>query len=193
MTSDTISPVKFSIAQKINNGVPEPQNLSLFSEIMLVFGNMTDSEKIFHKNLNTSSSLSNGEVYFPISRSNKPNIRKFYDTGNRSFSIVGLSNGEEFQIYSGVYELSDSQNMKTQNESIIKAKLDKQKEAALAALNGIANPTTVQDSTVNATSTTNTTNTTTNTNTGNAPTPKGGGTVGGNTVSVNTVGGGFAG
>ena len=178
MTSDTISPVKFSIAQKINNGVPEPQNLSLFSEIMLVFGSMTDSEKIFHKNLNTSSSLSNGEVYFPISRSNKPNIRKFYDTGNRSFSIVGLSNGEEFQIYSGVYELSDSQTMKTQNESIIKAKLDKQKEAALAA--AVANPTTVQDSTVNTTSTT--TNTTADANTGNAPTPKGGATVGGDTV-----------
>ena len=185
MTSDTISPVKFSIAQKINNGVPEPQNLSLFSEIMLVFGSMTDSEKIFHKNLNTSSSLSNGEVYFPISRSNKPNIRKFYDTGNRSFSIVGLSNGEEFQIYSGVYELSDSQTMKTQNESIIKAKLDKQKEAALAA--AVANPTTVQDSTVNTTSTT--TNTTADTNTGNAPTPKSGTTVGGGTVGGGTVGG----
>ena len=193
MTSDTISPIKFSIAQKINNGVPEPQNLSLFNSIMLVFGDMVDSEKILHKNLNTSSSLNTGEVYFPISKSNKPNIRRFYESGSRNFSIVGVSNGEEFQIYNGVYELSDSKTMQAQNEAIIKAKLAKAAEAALNTTT--PQPQTIPDPSVNATSTTNTSNT----DAGNAPTPKGGGTVGGNTVNtvggntVNTVGGGFAG
>jgi len=187
MTSDTISPIKFSIAQKINNGVPEPQNLSLFNSIMLVFGDMVDSEKILHKNLNTSSSLNTGEVYFPISKSNKPNIRRFYESGSRNFSIVGVSNGEEFQIYNGVYELSDSKTMQAQNEAIIKAKLAKAAEAALNTTT--PQPQTIPDPSVNATSTTNTSNT----DTGNAPTPKGGGTVGGNTVTVNTVGGGLAG
>ena len=187
MTSDTISPIKFSIAQKINNGVPEPQNLSLFNSIMLVFGDMVDSEKILHKNLNTSSSLNTGEVYFPISKSNKPNIRRFYESGSRNFSIVGVSNGEEFQIYNGVYELSDSKTMQAQNEAIIKAKLAKAAEAALNTTT--PQPQTIPDPSVNATSTTNTSNT----DAGNAPTPKGGGTVGGNTVTVNTVGGGLAG
>ena len=187
MTSDTISPIKFSIAQKINNGVPEPQNLSLFNSIMLVFGDMVDSEKILHKNLNTSSSLNTGEVYFPISKSNKPNIRRFYESGSRNFSIVGVSNGEEFQIYNGVYELSDSKTMQAQNEAIIKAKLAKAAEEKLNTTT--PQPQTIPDPSVNATSTTNTSNT----DTGNAPTPKGGGTVGGNTVTVNTVGGGFAG
>ena len=154
---------------------------------MLVFGDMVDSEKILHKNLNTSSSLNTGEVYFPISKSNKPNIRRFYESGSRNFSIVGVSNGEEFQIYNGVYELSDSKTMQAQNEAIIKAKLAKAAEAALNTTT--PQPQTIPDPSVNATSTTNTSNT----DAGNAPTPKGGGTVGGNTVTVNTVGGGLAG
>ena len=62
--------------------------------------------------------------------------------------------------------------MQMQNESIIKAKMDKQKEKALSALNDTPKPQTILDTSV---ATTNTTSTSTAENLGNAPTPKGGG------------------
>ncbi len=173
MASGTICPIDFTIAEKINDGAPEAKKLSGFDDILLVFGDNTNTEKIYQTTYRTSG-LDNGSVYFEIVDSNKQNIRKFYDNGNKNFTIVGVSNGKEFQIYRGLFELSDSKVMQAQNESIIKAKLDKQKEAALAALNGTPAPQTVLDPTVAATATTATTNTATSAEqTGNAPKKKG--------------------
>lgn len=177
MTADTISPISFTIADNVSGSVPEPKKLTGFNDIYLVFSDGTKSEKIpLVKAVTTAggaslTDLSVGRVFFEITDSNKQNIRGFYNQGNKNFSIIGVSNGKEFQIYRGVYELSDSKTMQLQNESIIKAKLDKQKEAALAALN--PTPQTILDTTATAGTSTATTNQSSAEKAGNAPKKKG--------------------
>lgn len=171
MTSGTVYPISFVIADKIDNGIPTPKKLAGFTDIMLVFGDITNTVKILQTTYRTSG-LDDGSVYFEINDNEKQNIKKFYESGTKNFSIVGASNGKVFQIYSGVYEISNSKFMQMQNESIIKAKMDKQKEKALSALNDTPKPQTILDTSV---PTTNTASTSTAENLGNAPTPKGGG------------------
>jgi hypothetical protein len=176
MTADTIAPINFLITDGPAN---EPKNLSRLNDILLVFSDARSTEKIPESSYRTSgaSDLDRGLVYFEINDRSKQNIRKFYDGGNKNFSIVGVSNGKEFQIYRGVFELSDSKTMLAQNEAIIKAKLDKQKEQAAAALNGTPNPSTKSDpsNTAAAAANSGTTGGTGDPNdkTGNAPKKKG--------------------
>lgn len=174
MTADTIAPINFLITDGSAN---EPKKLSGFNDILLVFSDARSTEKIPQSSYRTSgaSDLDRGLVYFEINDRSKQNIRKFYDGGNKNFSIVGVSNGKEFQIYRGVFELSDSKTMLAQNEAIIKAKLDKQKEQAAAALNGTPNPSTKSDPSNTAATAANSGTGTGNPNdkTGNAPKKKG--------------------
>ena len=171
MTAGTVYPISFVIADKIDNGIPQPKKLAGFTDIMLVFADHTTTVKILQTTYRTSG-LDDGSVYFEINDNEKQSIKKFYESGIKNFSIVGASNGKQFQIYSGVYEISNSKFMQMQNESIIKAKMDKQKEKALSALNDTPKPQTILDTSV---ATTNTASTSTAENLGNAPTPKGGG------------------
>ena len=171
MTAGTVYPISFVIADKIDNGIPQPKKLAGFTDIMLVFADNTTTVKILQTTYRTSG-LDDGSVYFEINDNEKQSIKKFYESGIKNFSIVGASNGKQFQIYSGVYEISNSKFMQMQNESIIKAKMDKQKEKALSALNDTPKPQTILDTSV---ATTNTASTSTAENLGNAPTPKGGG------------------
>lgn len=174
MTTDTVSSLSFLIAEGSAN---EPKKLSGFNDILLVFSDDRRVEKIPQSSYRTAADLDRGLVYFEITDRSKQNLRKIYESGNKNFSIVGTSNGKDFQIYRGVFELSDSKVMLAQNESIIKAKLDKQKEQALAALNGTPKPSTLLDTgATTATSTTVGSTTTNNSNAegvGNSAKPKG--------------------